>query len=196
MGHYLIAYLAAAAVDSIPVVAPPAWMVLVFLMIRFELNPWLLILLGVAGTVTGRLILMSYISWLGRRTLSEKVGENLQFLGRKLSQSRRSTFIFILLYSLSPFSTTALFSAAGIAQLSRRLLVPPFAIGKLISYAVLLHSSRAAAVSVRDLFQGALSWQTGVAALASLGLVLLFLALDWVALLEQKKLKFQFRVWR
>lgn len=194
--HYLLAYLAAVTVDSIPVVAPPAWMVLVVLMIQLQLNPWILIPVGVAGTVTGRLILMTYISWLGRKTLSESVGQNLQFLGRKLSQSRRATFFFILLYSLSPFSTTALFSAAGIAKLSRKLLVPPFAIGKLISYAVLLHSSRAAAVSVRDLVHGALSWRTALVALASLLAVLLFLALDWVALLERKKLKFQFRVWR
>jgi hypothetical protein len=37
---YLLVFLAALAVDTIPVFAPPAWIVLVFLVIKFQLNPW------------------------------------------------------------------------------------------------------------------------------------------------------------
>ena len=50
MGIYLLVFLAALAVDSIPVFAPPAWILLVFLTVKFQLNSWAVIVVGVTGS--------------------------------------------------------------------------------------------------------------------------------------------------
>jgi len=47
MWIYLLVFLAALIVDTIPVFAPPAWTVLVLLLLTFNLNPWLVVIIGV-----------------------------------------------------------------------------------------------------------------------------------------------------
>ena len=57
MWMYVVVFLAAFAVDTIPVFAPPAWVLLIFLVVRFHLNPWVAVLVGVAGSTLGRYVL-------------------------------------------------------------------------------------------------------------------------------------------
>ena len=40
---YLFVSLGSLAVDLIPVVAPPAWTVMAFLLVKYHLNPWLVL---------------------------------------------------------------------------------------------------------------------------------------------------------
>src|SRR3954468_11002072 len=40
---YLFVFLASLAVDLIPFFGPPAWVAMVFLMLKFDLNPWLVL---------------------------------------------------------------------------------------------------------------------------------------------------------
>jgi hypothetical protein len=47
MWPYLLVFFAALAVDTIPVFAPPAWILLVVLLVKFKLNPWLTVIIGV-----------------------------------------------------------------------------------------------------------------------------------------------------
>ena len=54
---YLAAFAAALLVDTIPVFAPPAWIVLAFMIIHWNLNPWGIIASGALGSVIGRYIL-------------------------------------------------------------------------------------------------------------------------------------------
>ena len=61
MWPYLLVFFAALAVDTIPVFAPPAWILLVVLLVKFKLNPWLTVAIGVAGSTVGRYILTRYI---------------------------------------------------------------------------------------------------------------------------------------
>ena len=133
MWTYVAVFLSAMAVDSIPIFAPPAWPILVFFLVSYDLNVWAVILLGVIGTTIGRFILSTYIPWIGCKLLNHWEEENLKFLGDRLSQSAPSTFVFVFLYSLTPLSTTALFTAAGIAKVPRLYLLPAFFLGKLIS---------------------------------------------------------------
>ncbi|PYJ07821.1 MAG: hypothetical protein DMF06_14545 [Verrucomicrobia bacterium] len=57
MWAYLLVFLAALAVDTIPVFAPPAWILLVFLLVKFHLNPWAVVVVGVTGSTIGRYLL-------------------------------------------------------------------------------------------------------------------------------------------
>ena len=46
---YLLAFFAALAVDTIPVFAPPAWTILTFLIVRYDLDPWIVVVVGTIG---------------------------------------------------------------------------------------------------------------------------------------------------
>jgi hypothetical protein len=54
MWMYVLVFLAALIVDTIPVFAPPAWTVLVLLLLTFHLNPWLVVIVGVTKRKCGR----------------------------------------------------------------------------------------------------------------------------------------------
>src|SRR4051812_18558647 len=126
MWPYVAAFFTAIAVDCVPVFAPPAWPILIFFVVKFDLNPWIVIVLGVTGTTMGRLIFSTYIPWVSRKVLNHQEDENLKYIGKKLSQTPGRAFMFVLLYSLTPLSTTALFTAAGIAHARRLYILPPF----------------------------------------------------------------------
>jgi membrane protein YqaA with SNARE-associated domain len=195
MWPYLAAFFCALLVDCIPVFAPPAWPILIFFVVKFELNPWLVILLGVIGTTIGRFVLSTYIPWVANKVLDPKEDENLKFLGEKLSQTRWKTLVFVLLYSLTPLSTTALFTAAGIANVKKLNILPPFFIGKLISYSVLIWLGDYAANNGHGLLSGTFSVKGIISAVLGLLIIAAFLFIDWKTLLQKKKLKLNFKIW-
>jgi hypothetical protein len=195
MWLYLLAFLSAVVVDSIPIFAPPAWPVLTFFVIYYDLNPFLVILLGVTGTTIGRLILTTYMPWIGHRLVNHWEADNLSFLGERLSESRVSSFVFVFVYSLTPLSTTALFTAAGMARVSPFCLLPPFFLGKLISYSVLILSAQYVATDVSTIFSGVVSWQSIVFAIIALALLLATLFIDWRELILCKHLRLRFAIW-
>ena len=100
---YLLVFLSAVVVDSIPVFAPPAWPILAFLLVYFDLNPVAVILLGVTGTSIGRLILCAYIPAICRKLVNHWEEHNLKFLGNRLLHGKASTFVFVFLYSVSQY---------------------------------------------------------------------------------------------
>src|SRR4051812_37289887 len=98
MWPYVAVLLASIAVDCVPVFAPPAWTLMLLLMLKFDLNPYLTVLVGTCGTVTGRLIFSSLIiPWLGKKTLNRDKQADLRYLGKRLSQKGIAAFFFIFL---------------------------------------------------------------------------------------------------
>lgn len=193
---YVLAFFSAVLVDSIPIFAPPAWPILVIILVFYDLNPWLVILLGVAGTSLGRVILSIYMPWIGHRLVNHWEGNNLKFLGERLSQPKTSSFLFVFFYSLTPLSTTALFTAAGMAKVAPWCILLPFFLGKLISYTVLILSGSYLASDATRLVNGFVSWQavtSGILALVILGGMLF---IDWRELIVNKRMKLRFAVWK
>ena len=129
MWPYLFVFLAALAVDTIPFFAPPAWFGLVILIVTFKLNPWLAVVLGVAGSTLGRYILTFYIPRLSSNLINRRADENLRYLGRKLGHAKWSAGLFVFSYTLTPLSTTALFTAAAAARINPWHILPPFSSG-------------------------------------------------------------------
>ena len=125
MWPYLFVFLAALAVDTIPFFAPPAWMGLVILIVTFKLNPWVAVILGVAGSTLGRFILTLYIPRLSSKFMNPRADDNLRYLGRKLGHAKWSAGLFVFFYTLTPLSTTALFTAAAAARIKDVTQVPP-----------------------------------------------------------------------
>ena len=193
---YLWVFLASLAVDLVPIVGPPAWTVMVLLLVKFDLNPWLVLAAGVPGSVIGRYVLSLYTPWLSKKIIKQRKHDELEFVGRKLGQKLWSSWVFVFVYSVSPLPTTPLFSAAGMAKVHPIQILPPFFVGKFISDAVMLFVGREAFASLSDLFHGTFSAKGIIAAALSVVIICGFLFLDWRTLLQKKKVQFNVHIWK
>ncbi len=193
---YLGVFLASLGIDLIPIFSPPVWTMMVFMLVKFDLNPWLVLAVGVPGSVLGRYGLSLYSRKFFSKVLKPEKSEEMEFVGKKLNGSLWRAWPFVLLYSLLPLSTTALFSAAGVARIKPFQILPPFFVGKFISDAAMLFTGQMAIRNSADFVTGVFSWK-GIAT-AGVGLVLLaaFLFLDWRTLLMKKKFRLNFRIWK
>ena len=193
---YGVVFLAAVLVDVIPLIAPSAWLVSVLLLVKFHLNPWLVIPLCASGSTLGRYLMSLYIHRFAGLFIKRRKTDELAFLGKKLSQSLWQSWVFVFIYSVTPLSTTALFTAAGVAKVKALHTVPPYFCGKLLSNAVMIFTGLYAAANFTSLVHGAFSLK-GMVLLIVGGMVIAgFLFLDWRALLERKILALNFRIWK
>ena len=193
---YLGAFAAALLVDTIPVFAPPAWIILAFMIINWKLNPWGIIATGALGSVIGRYILTLYMPHVSAKIFRRRENANMAFLGKKLGGRFWYANIFVMLYAISPLSTTALFTAAGMAHVNPWNILPGFAIGKFLGDAWVILMAKVAADEATDLLHGHVSWQTALTAAAGLLLISCVLFIDWRQLLGHKKFRLNFKIWK
>src|SRR2546426_324094 len=118
MWPYLAVFLSALTVDLIPLFGPPAWTVMIFFQMRFDLNPWAVLAVGVPGSALGRWFLSLYIPRVSSKMLKCSKNQELEFVGKKLVPKTWRTWLFVLIYTLTPLPTTALFTAAGLAKVT------------------------------------------------------------------------------
>jgi len=195
MWPYLLVFVAALAVDTIPIFAPPAWIILVVLLVKFHLNPWLTVGLGVTGSTIGRYLLTRYIPKISSRLVNRQEDANLRFIGHKIGKAKWSSSVFVFLYTLTPLSTTALFTAVAMARLKRPFhILIPFFFGRLITDGVLVFSGKYASANLGDLLHGQANWKTVLTLIAGLIVISAFLFVDWRQLLEHRKLRFRFKI--
>ena len=196
MWTYVLVFVAALAVDSVPVFAPPAWTVLVVLLLLFHLNPWLVVILGVIGSTLGRYILSIYIPKISAALVNRREDENLRYVGSKLAQTPLAASTFIFLYTLTPLSTTALFTAAAMARVNPWHILPPFFCGRLITDGVMVYTGKYAAGNISGLWHGQLSIKSVLTLIAGLLVIGAFLFIDWRCLLQKRKLRSNFKILR
>jgi membrane protein YqaA with SNARE-associated domain len=195
-GLYVVVFCSALAVDLIPVIAPPAWTIMVFLLMKFDLNPWIVLLVGVPGSTLGRYIFSLYIPKFTDKIIKRHKKEELEFLGKRLGQKLWMSWLFVFVYTLTPLSTSALFTAAAIARVNPVRTVPPFFCGKFISDAVLIFTGQYAAGNMTDLLHGTFSLKGILAAVVGLLIVGGFLFVNWRVFLQRGKFKFNFKIWK
>jgi membrane protein YqaA with SNARE-associated domain len=193
---YLAAFAAALLVDTIPVFAPPAWTILAFMIVKWHPNPWGVIAAGALGSVIGRYLLTLYMPRVSAKMLHPSENDNLTFLGRKLGGRFWRANLFVMLYAISPLSTTALFTAAGVAHVNPWNILPGFAIGKFLGDAWVILTAKVTADQATDLMSGKVSWQTASTAVAGLLLIFGVLVVDWRQLLGHKKFRLNFQIWK
>jgi hypothetical protein len=195
MWPYLLVFFTALAVDTIPIFAPPAWILLVVLIVKFELNPWLAVAIGVTGSTIGRYILTGYIPKISSRLVNRREDANLRYIGNKIVKAKWSSSIFVFLYTLTPLSTTALFTAVAMARIRRPFhILIPFFFGRLITDSVLVFSGKYASANLGELLHGEANWKRIATLIAGLVVIGIFLFVDWRQLLEQKKLRLRFKI--
>src|SRR4051812_18470558 len=115
--RYFFVFAAAFLVDTIPFIGPPAWIVMVFFQVQYELNIWLVLIIGVTGSALGRYVYSLYIPLLSARLITTQKNDDVRFIGQKLNKKGWRVQIFVVLYTLMPLPTTPLFTAAGIARI-------------------------------------------------------------------------------
>ena len=196
MWMYLAVFLCAFGVDLIPVIAPPAWTLMVFFLMKFHLNPWVVLVAGVSGSTLGKYIFSLYVPKITDQLIKRHKREELEFMGKKLGQKLWQSWLFVFIYSLTPLSTTALFTAAAVAKVKAGRMLPPFFAGKFVTDAVLIFTGRYAVRNLTGLVQGALSAKGILIIVATLVVTGGFLFVDWRALLEKKQFKFNFKIWK
>jgi membrane protein YqaA with SNARE-associated domain len=193
---YGVVFLAAFAVDVIPLIAPPAWTIAVILLVKFHLNSFIVLLLCASGSTLGRYLMSLYIPRFAGLFIKRRKTDELEFLGNKLSQSLWQSWLFVFIYAMTPLSTTALFMAAGVAKVKPSHTLPPFFCGKFLSDAIMIFTGLYAANNFTDLVNGSVSPKAIATLALGLAVVAGFLFLDWRTLLQQKKLTFNFRIWK
>jgi membrane protein YqaA with SNARE-associated domain len=193
---FLAAFLIGVVVDSIPIFAPPAWSILVILIVKYGANPWGVLVFGVLGSTLGRLILSFYITRVSHKLLNRAENKNLEYIGKKFDQGFWKTNAYVLFYTLTPLSTTTLFTAAGMGRVNVLSILPAFALGKFISDAVMIFSAKNAAADISGFLHGNVSVKTILEAVMSLALIGGVLFVDWQSLIEKRELKLRFRIWK
>lgn len=187
-------FIGALLVDVVPLPLPPAFTVMVFLQIVYDLNIWAVIGIGVAGSILGRYILTLYIPKLSTKMFNPAKNEDVQFLGEKMKQKGWKSQGLILLYSLLPLPTTPLFIAGGMAKMKPIYIIPPFIVGKLISDMVAVLLGKYAAENADGLMDGLVSWKSISGLAIGIFLIFVLLFVDWRALLQKKKFTLKFTI--
>ena len=194
--HYLLVFIGALLFDVVPFPFPPAFTIMVFLQIKFGLNIWLVVAVGVAGSILGRYILTLYVPLLAGSIFKRSKNEDVQFLGKKMKEKGWGGQMVIIAYSLLPLPTTPLFVAGGMSKIKARYIIPAFFIGKFISDAITVHLGKYASEHAKNMIEGALSWKSITSLVAGLLLLCALLFIDWRSLIQKKEFKLNFKIWK
>lgn len=192
--HYLLVFFGALLVDIVPFPFPPAFTVMVFFQILFGLNVWGVIVVGVAGSVLGRLILLLYAPLIAKKYLKNSKNNDIQFLGEKMNENKWKGQLFILAYSLLPLPTTPLFLGAGISKIKPIYIIPAFIIGKFTSDTFAIHMGKYASENLQMILENSFPWQSVASLILSFALLFFLFFIDWRTLIQKKKLVLNFKI--
>ncbi len=182
--------------DVIPIPGPPAWMIMLFFYLKFDLNMWVVLYIGVTGSVLGRYIMSLYFGKISNRLITVKKNEDLTFLGSKLSQNLPRAWGFVFIYTLVPLPTTPLFNVMGIAKVKPLTVLPPFFVGKFISDGYMLLAGNVIVTDIPSIIEGMLTLKSLLITLGALITMAGILFTDWMTLLQHKKFRLKFNVFK
>jgi len=196
MWYYILVLIGSFLVDLVPFIGPPAWTVMMALQMYYDLNIWLVLLIGVTGSTIGRYMLSLYMPWLSERVIRKEKNEDLQYIGGKLAANNWRIHLFVLAYTLVPLPSTPLFTASGIAKIKPTHIIPAFFVGKFTSDMAMVLTGNYIADNSASLISGYMNWKNIAGTVAGILLFALFLFIDWRTLLEHKKLRLNFNIWK
>ena len=169
-------------------------MVLASVAFYYDFNSKELMLLAILTSLSatcGRLLLALWSSKVARRKLlSEEERLNLDVIRQRLHSKPLLASGFIFLYAMSPFPSGQFFLAYGLSNLSLKLAIVPFFLGRYISYVVWVYSSSRLSDSINiEQFQSGTWFGVWfvITQLAGLFLVYLFTKVNWRSLILRKK---------
>ena len=192
--HYVLVFLSSLLFDIVPFPFAPAFTVMVFLQILFDLNVWAVIVIGVAGSVLGRYILLLYAPLMADKILKQSKNEDIKFLGDKMKENKLKGFLVVLAYSLLPLPTTPLFLGAGISRLKAIHIIPAFLIGKFTSDSIALHLGKFASENHQTFLDDIFSIKSIVSFVVAFVMLFCLFFINWRTLIHSKKVVFDFKI--
>jgi membrane protein DedA with SNARE-associated domain len=193
---YGLVFIITCLFDIVPFPLPPAFTAMAALQIIFDLNVWAVIILGVAGSVTGRFILMTYIPKISGKIFKASKSRDVEFLGKKMKEKGWKSQVIILAYTLLPLPSTPLFVAGGMAKIKPVHMLPAFIAGKFISDAIIVLTGKFASENATHLKENLTSWKSIAGLLLGLLMLAALLFIDWRTLVQKKKLAFKFKIFK
>ncbi len=194
--QYLLVFAGALLFDIVPFPFLPAFTIMLFLQIVFQLDVWSVIVVGLVGSVLGRYILILYVPLIANKYLKLSKNRDIQFIGDKMNENKWKGQMVILAYSLLPLPTTPLFLTAGISKINAKYIIPWFVIGKFISDSIALHAGKYAAENTESIIENALSWQSIASLVLSALLLFCLFFIDWRTLIQKNKFVLNFKIWK
>ncbi len=192
--QYLLVFLGALLFDIVPFPFAPAFTIMIFLQVFFNLNIWWVLIIGVAGSVLGRYILLLYAPLIAEKYLKTTKNKDFQYLGEKMNESKWKGVLVVLAYSLLPLPTTPLFLGAGISKIKAIYIIPAFLVGKFTSDAIALHVGKYATENSQNILQDALSWKSISGLIIGFLMLFCLFFINWRTLIQCRKLVFSFSV--
>ncbi|HSB50747.1 MAG TPA: hypothetical protein VLC72_05415 [Nitrosopumilaceae archaeon] len=193
---YIGIFLLMIGINAAPILMPPTWIVLAsFYALDPELNPIVLALVGATGATIGRFILKQ-ISGLFRKFVGKEQKSNLDVIGNYLNRKRFGYPLASFLFAATPLPSNMLFVAYGLMRAKSIGLYIGFWFGRAISYFIMIKFGEAVLLPFLDLFE---SRVVGIliADSVGIGVVILFMSINWTLLLTERKLKFvKPKLWR
>ena len=194
--YYLLVFVGAFIFGVVPFPSPPAFTIMVFLQIVFNLNIWLVIICGVLGSIIGRYVLTLYIPKIAGKIFNPTKNEDVQYLGKILKEKGWKSQLVIIAYSLLPLPTTPLFIAAGMAKVRPFYIIPAFFIGKFTSDTVLVYFGKYSTLNVESMLQGSYQWQSITSVCVGIFMLSSLLFIDWRSLIQSKIFRLNFKIWK
>ena len=192
--QYLLVFAGSFMFDVVFFPFLPAFTIMVFLQIMFGLNIWLVIVIGVFGSIAGRYVLTLYIPFMAERVFKRSKNADVEFLGEEMKKKGWKSQMVIIAYSLLPLPTTPLFLAGGMAKIKPLYIIPAFFVGKFISDAITVHLGRYASENAKSMLDEALSWKSVTSLVVGLLLLSALLFIDWRSLIQKKKFRLKFKI--
>lgn len=147
MEIYLVAAVSIILLNLIPAFAPPTWMALVLFLFNYDLNPFVLVAIGVLCATTGR----GLLAWYFRKFVDHiptRFSRNMEYAGQYLAGHKQRRSALLGIFFISPLSSAQLFEAAGMMKVvALRPLLLVFAAGRTISYSTYISGATALAAT-------------------------------------------------
>ena len=192
--QYLLVFFGAVLFDIVPFPFAPAFTIMVFFQILFDLNVWAVIVIGVLGSVLGRYILLLYAPLIANKYLKTSKNEDIKFLGDKMNENKWKGVLVVLAYSLLPLPTTPLFLGAGISKIKPIYIIIPFLVGKFTSDSIALHIGKFASENQQSIIDNIFSWQSIASFVLAFVMLFCLFFINWRTLIHTKKLAFDFKI--
>jgi hypothetical protein len=158
MTSYLALAAVVLAVNLMPVLGPPTWLVLVLFRLETEIPLVPLVVVGAVSATTGR-VLLAHATRYALRWLPSRRVANLRAAGERLRVKRSRAALGLGVFLLSPLPSAQLFEAAGAMRLALRPLATAFLAGRVVTYGAYAASATAVDESLGGaLREGLTSW--------------------------------------
>jgi len=123
------------AINLMPFLAPPTWMVLVFYKLNSNLNSFALIAIGVVAAASGRYRL-ARATRLIRHRLTPRYLANLSYVKDRLTTGNSSRVLYFVFFILSPLPSAQVFEAAALVDAPLLSITAAFMAGRIVSYSL------------------------------------------------------------